>query len=212
MNSNSQSQNSVQSQIEPLVIETPTIPGRRGRGRPCKDSMPAQTAIQQTRYERSISRQRSGSQSSVSEQSVSLHQNVEEEKKQERNSHQTERSRNKEAVPQIAGATSIRKRFTNLNLRSPFTRHRSASQQLQTPSNQIRTLRLTPVIEELTQLHLTSTVKKPRDDFQFTPHETPVLLLEIPQWDQDEFDALQIPPHSVQIPQQPQLSRLEMIR
>jgi DDE superfamily endonuclease len=41
---------------------------------------------------------------------------------------------------------------------------------------------LTPVMEEFTQLRLTSTVKKSRDDYCLTPSRVPLLDFDLPEW------------------------------
>ena len=102
---------------------------------------------------------------------------MEEESKHESINNESSGSRERNPQLPIPWSTSIRKHFTNMRLRSHSQRHRSASLQDHTPPNSSQYLGLTPVIEELTQMHLTSSVKKPKDDFLVTPHATPILLL-----------------------------------
>ena len=80
------------------------------------------------------------------------------------------------------------------------------------PKQVVSKIGLTPVMEELSHLRLTSTVKKSRDDFLLRSSRVGILDIMIPEWDEEETlpQACIIPTHQPVQPTPP--TALEVVR
>jgi len=81
---------------------------------------------------------------------------------------------------------SLVNRFGTMTFRTPSQRRAHSPDASQDERGAHRKFGLTPVMEELSGLRLTSTVKKTRDDFQLSPPRASILEMEIPQWSLEE--------------------------
>ena len=73
-----------------------------------------------------------------------------------------------------------------MNLRTPGQRDSSSNESLHIRKQLVSKIGLTPVMEEMSHLRLTSTVKKSKDDFDLSPHLNSILNMEIPEWNEED--------------------------
>ena len=80
------------------------------------------------------------------------------------------------------------------------------------PKQVVSKIGLTPVMEEMSHLRLTSTIKKSRDDFLLTTTRVGILDIVIPEWDEEETlpQAFIMPTHQPVEPTPP--TALEIVR
>ena len=99
-----------------------------------------------------------------------------------------------------------------MTFRTPIQRRPSSSDTYADPKQLVSKLGLTPVMEELSHLRLTSTIKKSRDDFLLTHSRVSVLDIVIPEWDQQESlpQVLHMPTHQPVQPTPP--TALDIVR
>jgi len=115
-------------------------------------------------------------------------------------------------LPYTTPGKSMNARFDKMNLRSATQRGLGDSTNRKAVDDGHLRLGLTPVMEELSHLNLTSTVKKARDDFHVTPSQVPVLMLEIPIWDDVDSQSVNIPLQPVRLEIPPPTARIDEIR
>ena len=99
-----------------------------------------------------------------------------------------------------------------MNFKTPSQRRSSLSDIYTQPKQVVSKIGLTPVMEELSHLRLTSTVKKSRDDFLLKTNRVAILDLVIPEWNEEETlpPAFMIPTHQPVQPTPP--TALEIVR
>ena len=99
-----------------------------------------------------------------------------------------------------------------MTFRTPSQRRPPSSDTYAEPKQLVSKIGLTPVMEEMSHLRLTSTIKKSRDDFLLTNSRVSALDIVIPEWDQQESypQLLQMPTHQPMQPTPP--TALDIVR
>ena len=80
-------------------------------------------------------------------------------------------------------------RFDSLLLRTPPQHRQSLRELIEQPKVLNQRLQLTPVLEEFSNLQLTTPPRQTRDDFGVTPLRPPRLELTIAEWEGNEVGA-----------------------
>lgn len=99
-----------------------------------------------------------------------------------------------------------------MGFQTPRRRRATSVSKYQDPKHLLNKLDLTPVIEELTQLQLTSNVKRPRDDFSLSSEKVSLADFAIACASLKEFHRMMPESLTHHVKEKPQATKLKFLK